>query len=262
MLDRPCNGLQHRSIMEHTPNTFELSQPVSNLPARRIRYDGWTAARQEAFLKALAACGCVTDACRAVGMSRESAYQLYNRPASAAFRRAWDAALDCAGSLVEDGAWERSIKGVARPIFYKGEQVGEYRHFDERLTMFLLRYRRAHRYGSQLDRLPPSPPPVQPPGWDSEQPNPDEAIGTLDWHLGDLVDEAGLPGGPGEASRACGGVNFVNFVGISGAGTSGGRFEHEMSAETSGGHFEHGMGAEASCAHEHDRNPVKSSRPS
>ncbi|MEA3081303.1 MAG: hypothetical protein QOD54_971 [Sphingomonadales bacterium] len=29
----------------------------------------------------------------------------------------------------------------------KGEQVGEYRHFDERLTMFLLRSRRAARYG-------------------------------------------------------------------------------------------------------------------
>ncbi|MEO7634756.1 MAG: hypothetical protein ABIS38_03795, partial [Sphingomicrobium sp.] len=29
-----------------------------------------------------------------------------------------------------------------RPIFYKGEQVGEWRHFDERLTVYLLATRR------------------------------------------------------------------------------------------------------------------------
>src|SRR3954451_10457244 len=120
--------------------------PFTPVPARRIRHDGWTVERQEAFLKALAACGCITDACRAVCMSRQSARNLYNRPGAAGFRRAFDAALDCGGAAVESGAWERSAKGVARPIFFQGEQVGEYRHYDERLTMFLLRYRRAHRY--------------------------------------------------------------------------------------------------------------------
>ncbi len=178
------------------------------------RHDGWTVDRQTAFLTALAACGCITDACRAVGMSRESARQLYNRPAAAAFRRAFDAALDCAAPLLESGAWERSVKGVARPIFFHGEQVGEYRHYDERLTMFLLRYRRAHRYGAQLDRLPPPPPPLRPPGIEDDGPDPDAAIGTLDWHLDDLVDEAELPGGLDQTSRALDGANFANFDGI------------------------------------------------
>ena len=182
--------------------------PFTPAPVKR-RHDGWTVARQEAFLTALAACGCITDACRAVGMSRESARQLYNRPGAHDFRRAFDAALDCGGAVVEAGAWERSVKGIARPIFFQGEQVGEYRHYDERLTMFLLRYRRAHRFGAQLDRLPP--PPLQPPGLEDEGPDPDEAIGTLDWHLGDLVDEAGLPGALDDASRALDGANFANF---------------------------------------------------
>jgi hypothetical protein len=48
----------------------------------------------------------------------------------------------------------RVRRGVARPIFYKGEQVGEYRHFDERLTMFLLRTRRPQRYGKWIEREP------------------------------------------------------------------------------------------------------------
>jgi len=117
-----------------------------NLPARRPRRDGWTVERQEAFLKALATCGCVSQAARSVGLSRESAYHLYNRPSAADFRRGWEAALDCALRVIEDEAWSRAVNGVARPVFFRGEQVGEYRHYDEKLTMFLLRFRRPHRY--------------------------------------------------------------------------------------------------------------------
>jgi len=206
----------------------EQSEPTPNLPARRIRHDGWTVERQEKFLKALAACGCITDACRAVGMSRESAHNLYNDPRAEGFRRGFDAALDCSMPVIESGAWERVVKGVARPIFYQGEQVGEYRHFDTRLTMFLLRYRRPHRYGAHLDRLPP-PPPLHPPSLDprDEQIDPDDAIGALDFHLDDLVDEAELTGGVNADSRANDGVNFVNFVGFPPAATAGGSREDE-----------------------------------
>ncbi len=183
-----------------------MTAPPNNLPARRPRADGWTVERQEAFLKALANCGCVTHAARAVGMTRQSAHNLYNRPSAHAFRRAYDAALDCSLRLVEDGMWSRAVHGAPRPIFYQGEQVGEYRHFDERLTMFLLRTRRPHRYAMQLKLEPPAPLP----GCEDKGPDPDEAIGALDFHLDDLEDEAELRGGPSSID----GVNFVNFVGI------------------------------------------------
>jgi hypothetical protein len=207
--------------MDHEPNEFAASESAPAPPARRVRHDGWTVERQEAFLKALAVCGCITDACRTVGMSRQSAHNLYNHPAATAFRRAFDAALDnAAATAVESGAWERTVKGVPRPVFYKGEQVGEYRHYDERLTMFLLRYRRPHRYGAHLDRFQP-PPPRPVPGCEDEGIDPDEAIGALDWHLDDLVDEAELPGG---LAPAYDGVNFVNFVG-NGDDAPGGSFD-------------------------------------
>lgn len=38
------------------------------------------------------------------------------------------------------------------PVFYRGEQVGERRRYDERLAMFLLRYRDPPRYGKWNDR--------------------------------------------------------------------------------------------------------------
>jgi hypothetical protein len=132
-------------------STREISfQPV---PVRR-RHDGWTAERQVAFIEKLADCGSVSAAAKHVGMSRESARQLRLHPHGRAFRDAWDAALDCNYAEVEEAAMERSKNGIVRPIFFKGEQVGEWRHHDERLTMFLLRFRRRHRFGPEADSLP------------------------------------------------------------------------------------------------------------
>ena len=131
----------------HTPKIeFEPAQ-------LRPRHDGWTAARQIAFIEILAATKCVDEACRRVGMSDTSAYELRNRPCGAAFSKAWDLALEFQLDRLEQAAIERSINGVPRPIFHKGEQVGEWRHYDERLTMFLLRARRPQRYGKWIERM-------------------------------------------------------------------------------------------------------------
>ena len=148
-------------MSEHKPLiTF---QPVPVRPRR----DGWTAERQIAFVEKLADTGSISAACKHVGMSRESVRQLRRRPCGRAFRDACEAAVDCGYAELEESAVERSRKGVARPIFYKGEQVGEWRHHDERLTMFLLRFRRRHRFGPEADSLPRSPSDI--PGYDPEE---------------------------------------------------------------------------------------------
>lgn len=118
----------------------------------RFRHDGWTPARQERFIEALAATGCVEDAARAVGKSVSSAYALKIRAEAKSFRMAWEAALEVGISRLSEAALSRAIHGVAQPVFYQGEQVGERRHYDERLTMFLLRYRDPARYGPWIDR--------------------------------------------------------------------------------------------------------------
>ncbi|MBO9622215.1 MAG: hypothetical protein J7500_05835 [Sphingomonas sp.] len=119
----------------------------------RYRHDGWVPDRQHAFIEALAGSGCVDEACRAVGMGRSSAYALRRRPDAQAFRLAWDAAMDVAVTRLADAALSRAINGVAVPIFHQGEQIGERRQYNERLTMFLLRYRDPTRYGRWLDRI-------------------------------------------------------------------------------------------------------------
>lgn len=92
----------------------------------RARHDGWTPERQVAFIEALSETGCVQQSAAHVGLSHTSAYNL---------RRLADAALS------------RAIHGVAEPIFYRGQQVGERRVFDERLTQFILRTRDPARFG-------------------------------------------------------------------------------------------------------------------
>jgi hypothetical protein len=144
----------------------------------RPRHDGWTAERQIAFIEKLADCGSVSAAAKHVGMSRESARKLRWRPCGRAFRDAWDAALDCGYAEVEEAAMERSRNGVARPVFYKGEQVGEWRYYDERLTMFLLRFRRRHHFGPEADGLPR--PPADIPGIDPDEQLPFDPEGELE----------------------------------------------------------------------------------
>jgi len=117
---------------------------------RRARHDGWTPDRQRAFIAALAETGAVSLAAKAVNMSPEGAYYLRRQPGAEEFRAAWDAALDLGAEIVDGAALERSIHGVAVPVFHKGEQVGERRVFNERLTMFMLAHRKPDKYGHGL----------------------------------------------------------------------------------------------------------------
>jgi hypothetical protein len=119
----------------------------------RHRSDGWTTDRQVAFIEALAQSGCVADAAKSVGLSARSAYALRQHSVAESFRAAWDAALDFAIKRLSDAAFSRAIHGVSRPIMHKGEIVGERRYYDERLTMFMLRYRDPVTYGKFRDDM-------------------------------------------------------------------------------------------------------------
>ena len=96
----------------------------------RDRHDGWTPERQHAFVAALAESGCVTEACKAVGVTSQSAYRLRRHFDAQGFRLAWDAALDFAIRRLSDAVYARAIYGVAVPHYYKGEVVGEHRRYD------------------------------------------------------------------------------------------------------------------------------------
>ncbi|MBI1402209.1 MAG: hypothetical protein GC147_03215 [Porphyrobacter sp.] len=121
---------------------------------RAQRGDGWTRAKQVAFLRALSATHSVSEAARSVGMSRQSAYRLRSRLKGQPFDLAWEVAFHHSYDVLAHAALERALNGVEVPVFFQGEQVGSYRRFDERLTVHLL-----HRFAiggtPMLGRLAP-----------------------------------------------------------------------------------------------------------
>ncbi|TGX53603.1 hypothetical protein E5A73_12325 [Sphingomonas gei] len=136
------------------------------VPVRRIpRTDGWTEEKQRRFIETLADTGLVNLAARAVGMSRESAYRLRRSAHGAAFARAWDAARQHAGGLIEDIAFERAIEGVEHEVYNEcGEVVGARLVHDNRLLKYLLSHLKPERYGTRNGegRAPAMPAPAAP----------------------------------------------------------------------------------------------------
>lgn len=127
--------------------------PAFEAAPLRARADGWTPERQYRFIEALAESGCVEEACRFVGLSKQSAYRLRMRPEAQAFRLAWDAAIDLAIRVLSDSVLGRAIHGEEIPHYYQGELIGTHRRYDNRLAQFLLRYRDPLRYARTLDHM-------------------------------------------------------------------------------------------------------------
>jgi len=107
---------------------------------RRYRHDGWTPARQKAFIEALADTGCVERAARMTNMSSENAYVLRRSAGADEFRRAWEAALDFGLKRMKDIAFERAIEGQLVPVFVAGKLLGFRRKRNDALLMFCLRH--------------------------------------------------------------------------------------------------------------------------
>lgn len=108
----------------------------------RSRRDGWTAKRQARFIALLRKGLRPGRAAVEVGMSRQSAYALRNRPGAGGFRQAWDDAVDNAlkermGATPDQ--YRLALAGIVKPVIYRGRKVGEVRPHNSRLIARLLR---------------------------------------------------------------------------------------------------------------------------
>ncbi|MBI0475434.1 hypothetical protein D9601_08735 [Sphingomonas sp. MA1305] len=123
----------------------------ARLQPTRLRVAGWSTAKQRAFIVALAETGCVSHAAAAVGRSRQSAYALRNRAPRSIFALAWDVAIDLGRKRLLDIALEHAIEGREVAVWYRGEQVGTRRVFNDRLIAFLLAHKRAPAHPALTD---------------------------------------------------------------------------------------------------------------
>jgi hypothetical protein len=101
-----------------------------------------------ALLSALAEYPSLTRACAAAGVTREHVSHL--RAKDPEFYALTEAAKHAGMELLEDIAVDRVVEGISRPIYNKGQVVGEYRDYSERLHIELLRANNAkYRQASQ-----------------------------------------------------------------------------------------------------------------
>jgi len=134
--------------MEHQPIEPAQGALATYTPVTlRARHDGWTADRQRAFLAALSETGCISDACKAAGVTPRSAYRLRARPDATAFARAWDEALLLSVPRLASLAFERATRGAIRELWKDGVLIAETRQPSDKLLMFLLQHLRVGWFG-------------------------------------------------------------------------------------------------------------------
>lgn len=107
--------------------------------------------RQAAFCAALAETGFVGKACRAVDISRRTAYQW--REDDPDFAQQWDKCLKIGCTALEDEAQRRAFDGVDKPVFHGGQEVGSVKAYSDALTMFLLRAHFPEKYRERAEAI-------------------------------------------------------------------------------------------------------------
>jgi hypothetical protein len=127
----------------HPEAGAEDPDPLAFTPValERAHHNGWSPRRQRDFIAAMAAMGTVLHAARAVGMTKQSAYSLRNRPGAESFAAAWDVALQMGYDEAFGQAMARAIHGITTPRYYRGKQVGTRLRFDYRLALAVLNAR-------------------------------------------------------------------------------------------------------------------------
>ena len=97
-----------------------------------------------AFCAALAETGIVARACKAVEISRQTAYRW--REENPDFAEAWEKALEIGITALEDEAHRRAFEGVEEPIYHQGDRIGSVRKYSDTLSIFLLKAHRPDKY--------------------------------------------------------------------------------------------------------------------
>jgi len=120
----------------------------------RFRKDGWTPMRQTDFLGRLSETWSVAAAARHVGMTRESAYRLRDKPGAESFAAAWDAILAEPRRVrksTDELLWHRAFYGTLKPVMRGGKHVATLASPDNDAVLRL--YRRELQRRRNLRRL-------------------------------------------------------------------------------------------------------------
>ena len=88
--------------------------------------------------------GNVTKTCESLGFSRESVYLncKRNKEFAVRFEKAKEQGVD----RMEDEATRRAVDGVAKSVFFQGQECGTVQEYSDGLVQFLLKANRPEKY--------------------------------------------------------------------------------------------------------------------
>ena len=116
--------------------------------ALRVQRNGFRVKQQLRFIVSLARGASVSEAARAVGMTRQSVYRVRCRPDAESFAGAWDNAIEFArrvdAARRSPAAVPGTIETILVPRYYRGRLIGYVQREDLAGAMRLL---------GQLDRM-------------------------------------------------------------------------------------------------------------
>lgn len=97
-----------------------------------------------AFCAALADTGIVAKACKAVDITRQTAYEW--RSEIPEFAAAWDKALAIGVSALEDEAHRRAFEGFDEGVYHQGVLMDTQKRYSDTLAIFLLKAHKPEKY--------------------------------------------------------------------------------------------------------------------
>jgi hypothetical protein len=139
--------LMSENVEQHNPtdSVVDVQQAggfvnsVNSAPTRRGRRSASSADWKPKFLACLGEGRSVLDAAAISGVDASLPYKM--RQEDDTFRRDWNSMCDMSSRLIEQEALRRGVRGTLRPVFYKGEIVGETREYSDSLLSTLLKGR-------------------------------------------------------------------------------------------------------------------------
>jgi hypothetical protein len=115
----------------------------------RIRHDGFTPKKQRKFFKALKKTGCLSDACRVAGISRNTVRR--HRDKWPQFDKKVRGALAKASVTLDAIAWQRAVEGAPEKVIRDGKVVRIKIKPSDSILRLLMQGADPERYG-RLDR--------------------------------------------------------------------------------------------------------------
>ncbi|MCK9513769.1 MAG: terminase [Pigmentiphaga sp.] len=115
---------------------------------RQRAHEEATARAKERFLAELERMANVSAAARKAKVPRSTAYDWY--AADEEFAAAWDQAVEVAVDSLEQEAWRRARDGTLKPVFQRGEKVGQVREYSDQLMVTLLKAHKPEKYRERV----------------------------------------------------------------------------------------------------------------